>query len=99
MSFVAVPASEASRSTGEMGTLNVKVYGAGYFAYHVAPDAERIGDRVLRFMESSDDSSYVFVFFGMSIILVLSMSQVARDIMRRSLGKRSSCMRFDRKPT
>lgn len=23
-----------------MGTLNVKVYGAGYFAYHVAPEAE-----------------------------------------------------------
>ena len=39
------------------------------------------------FMESSDDSSHIF---GMSIILVLSMSQVARDIMRRSLSKRSS---------
>ena len=38
-------------------------------------------------MESSDDSSHIF---GMSIILVLSMSQVARDIMRRSLSERSS---------
>ena len=31
-----------------------------------------------------------FLYFGMSIILVLSMSQVARDIMRRSLSKRSA---------
>ena len=46
-----------------------------------------LGDRVLRFQESADDSSHIF---GMSIILVLSMSQVARDIMTRSLGKRSS---------
>ena len=45
------------------------------------------GSLVLRFQESSDDSSHIF---GMSIILVLSMSQVARDIMRRSLSKRSS---------
>ena len=46
-----------------------------------------LGDRVLRFQDSSDDSSHIF---GMSILLVLSMSQVARDIMRRSLSKRSS---------
>ena len=46
-----------------------------------------LGDRVLRFQDSSDDSSHIF---GMSIILVPSMSQVARDIMRRSLGRRSS---------
>ena len=37
-------------------------------------------------MECSDDSSHLF---GMSIILVLRMSQVARDIMKRSLSKRS----------